>query len=163
MPPADGLLEVGRIGRAHGVRGALYVSLLTDRTERLATGARLQVQGRGTWLTVESARPAGTRWLVQFAGLADRTAAEAYVNSVLLAEPLPASADDGWYVHDLIGSEVESSVGEALGRCVAVVANPAHDLLELENGALVPVVFITDISEGRIVVAPPDGLFDLLD
>ena len=163
MPPSVALLEVGRIGRAHGVRGALYVSLLTDRTERVAVGARLQVQGKGTWLTVEAARPAGTRWLVQFAGLADRTAAEAYVNSVLLAEPLPASADAGWYVHDLIGAAVETVEGESLGTCVAVVANPAHDLLELENGALVPVVFITDISDGRVVVAPPDGLFDLLD
>ena len=157
------MLEVGRLGRAHGVRGEIYVDLLTDRTERLAVGARLQVQGKGTWLTVEAARPAGTRWLVQFAGLSDRTAAEAYVNSVLLAEPLPASADAGWYVHDLIGSSVETVGGEPLGKCVAVVANPAHDLLELESGALVPVVFITDISEGRIVVSPPDGLFDLLD
>jgi len=163
MSSADGLLEVGRIGRAHGVRGAVYVSLLTDRTERLAVGARLRVQGKGTWLTVEAARPAGTRWLVQFAGLCDRTAAEAYVNSVLLAEPLPATADAGWYVHDLIGAAVENLAGEALGRCVAVVANPAHDLLELASGALVPVVFITDISPGRIVIAPPDGLFDLLD
>ena len=64
-----------------------------DRTERVAVGARLQ--GRGTWLTVESARPAGSRWLVHFAGIADRTAAEAYVNTQLLAEPLPALSEDG--------------------------------------------------------------------
>ena len=50
--PADELLEVGRIGRAHGVRGDLYVELITDRSERVAVGARLQ--GRGTWLTVEA-------------------------------------------------------------------------------------------------------------
>jgi 16S rRNA processing protein RimM len=157
---ADDLVEVGHIGRAHGVRGDLYVDLLTDRTERLAVGSR--VQARGSWLTVESSRPAGTRWLVHFAGLADRTAAEAFVNSTLLAEPLAALSDDGLYVSQLIGADVVAADGSVYGRCVAVVANPAHDLLELDNGSLVPVVFITEASAGRVTIEPPDGLFDLL-
>ena len=157
--PADPLLEVGRIGRAHGVRGALYVDLMTDRTERLAVGAR--VQAKGKWLEVQSAKPAGTRWLVQFVGLADRTAAEAFVGTPLLAEALPTNADDGWYVHDLIGATVADADGQVFGTCVAVVANPAHDLLELDSGALVPVVFITAIIGERVTIAPPEGLFDL--
>jgi 16S rRNA processing protein RimM len=45
---------------------------------------------------------------------------------------------------------------------VAVVANPAHDLLELESGALVPVVFIVDAAAGLVTIDPPEGLFDLL-
>lgn len=155
----DELVEVGHIGRAHGVRGDLYVTLLTDRTERLAVGSR--VQARNTWLTVETARPAGSRWLVHFAGLADRTAAEAFVNSTVLAEPLAGAAGDGLYVRDLIGAQVVGVDGEPFGRCVAVVANPAHDLLELENGALVPVVFVTEAAPGRVTIDPPDGLFDL--
>ena len=159
MPP-DELLEVGRIGRAHGLRGDLYIELITDRTERVAVGARLQ--GRGTWLTVESARPAGSRWLVHFAGIADRTAAEAYVNSPLLAEPLPALSQDGMYVRDLIGAEVVGVDQRVYGRCVAVVANPAHDLLELESGALVPVVFVVEVGSARVTIDPPEGLFDLL-
>lgn len=159
MPP-DELLEVGRIGRAHGLRGDLYIELITDRTERVAVGARLQ--GRGTWLTVESARPAGSRWLVHFAGVADRTAAEAYVNTQLLAEPLPALSEDGMYVRDLIGAEVVGVDQQVYGRCVAVVANPAHDLLELESGALVPVVFVVDVGSARVTIDPPEGLFDLL-
>ncbi len=159
MPP-DELLEVGRIGRAHGLRGDLYIELITDRTERVAVGARLQ--GRGTWLTVESARPAGSRWLVHFAGIADRTAAEAYVNTQLLAEPLPALSEDGMYVRDLIGAEVVGVDQQVYGRCVAVVANPAHDLLELESGALVPVVFVVDVGSARVTIDPPEGLFDLL-
>lgn len=161
MPTDSDLVEVGHIGRAHGVRGDLYVDLLTDRTERLAVGAR--VQARDKWLTVEAARPAGTRWLVHFAGLADRTAAEAFVNSTLMAEPLPALSDDGLYVSDLIGSEVVGADQQAYGRCVAVVANPAHDLLELESGALVPIVFIVATAPGLVTIEPPEGLFDLLD
>ena len=158
--PADELLEVGRIGRAHGVRGDLYVELITDRSERVAVGARLQ--GRGTWLIVEASRPAGTRWLVHFAGIADRTAAEAYVNTPLLAASLPALSPDGLCVHHLIGADVVGGAHQAYGRCVAVVANPAHDLLELESGALVPVVFIVDATAGLVTIDPPEGLFDLL-
>ena len=51
--------------------------------------------------------------------------------------------------------------GTTRGTCVSVVANPAADLLELDTGALVPVVFVTEHAAGRIVIAPPDGLFDL--
>ena len=158
MAADEGLLEVGKIGRAHGVRGDLYVDLLTDRTERVAPGARLQAKGK--WLTVQTARPAGTRWLVHFEGMADRTAAEAWVGTPLFAAPLPAG-DDGWYVNDLIGAQVVGVDGTEYGPCVAVVANPAHDLLELEDGSLVPVVFLTDVTPGRLTIDPPDGLFDL--
>lgn len=154
----DRLLEVGRIGRAHGIRGQVYVDLLTDRDERLAVGARLRAGER--WLTVVNARPAGSRWLVQFEGCADRNAAELLVSTVLFAEPLADDAD-GLYVHQLIGAEVVGADGHSYGRCVAVVANPAHDLLELEDGSLVPTVFITAASDKQIVINPPEGLFDL--
>jgi 16S rRNA processing protein RimM len=156
----ESLLEVGRIGRAHGVRGDVYVSLLTDRPERLAPGARLQAGSR--WLVVTSATAAGERWRVHFEGVDDRTAAEALVNTALRAEPLPAQPDDdALWVADLIGSRVVDAGGVERGTCVAVVANPASDLLELDTGALVPVVFVTACAGGVTTIDPPDGLFDL--
>lgn len=156
--PQPELREVGRTGRPHGVRGDIYVDLITDREERLAVGARLQLGGR--WFTIERAKPAGTRWLVHFAEVADRTVAEGLVNQSLLAEPLPATGD-GLYVHDLIGAMVVDTAGAELGTCTAVLANPAHDILELDSGGLVPVVFVVSAEPGRVVVDPPDGLFDL--
>lgn len=155
---SDRLLEVGRIGRAHGVRGQLYVDLLTDRDERLSIGA--QLKAGETWLTVDAARQAGSRWLVQFEGCNDRNAAELLVGTVLFAEPL-ADAADGMYVHQLIGADVVGPNGQSFGRCVAVVANPAHDLLELEDGSLVPTVFITSSGDGKVLINPPEGLFNL--
>ena len=152
------LREVGRIGRAHGIRGQVYVDLLTDRDERLAVGARLLAGD--TWLTVAAARSAGSRWLVQFVGCNDRNAAEALAGTTLFADPLPDSVD-GRYVHQLIGAQVVGLTGEVFGQCVAVVANPAHDLLELADGSLVPTVFIRSVDDGRIVIEPPQGLFDL--
>jgi 16S rRNA processing protein RimM len=46
------------------------------------------------------------------------------------------------------------------GTCVAVVANPASDLLELDSGALVPVVFVVERMPGRVIVDPPEGLLE---
>ncbi len=155
---SERLLEVGRIGRAHGVRGQVYVDLLTDRDERLAVGARLRAGER--WLTVASARTAGSRWLVHFEGCSSRDDAEPLVGTALFATALADDAD-GRYVHQLIGSEVVGADGHRYGRCVAVVANPAHDLLELEDASLVPIVFITAVREGQIEINPPEGLFDL--
>ena len=47
-----------------------------------------------------------------------------------------------------------------LGRVAAVEANPASDLLVLESGALVPMVFVVEAAAGRVVVDPPAGLLD---
>ncbi len=160
MPEQPELREVGKTGRAHGVRGDISVDLLTDRTERLDVGARLRLGER--WLTVAAARRAGNRWLVHFTGFDDRTAVEVLQGQALFAEPLPDDGD-GLYVHDLIGAEVVDTTGAVVGRCTAVLANPAHDILELDTGGLVPVVFVVSSTAGRVVIDPPDGLFDLLD
>ena len=64
-------------------------------------------------------------------------------------------------MHELIGADVVEVDGTASGSCVAVVANPAADLLELDAGALVPVVFVTSSSPtASITIDPPPGLFD---
>ena len=156
----DALREVGRIGRAHGVQGELYVTLITDRVERLAPGARLLA---GTqWLTVAESRLQPQRWLVRFVGVGDRTAAEKLTNSVLQAEPIDVDGDDdALWVHELIGSRVVDQHGVDRGTCVAVIDNPAHDILELDTGALIPVIFVVSCVDGVAIIDPPEGLFDL--
>lgn len=155
--PPDGLLEIGHIRRAHGVRGQVAVELWTDRVERLAPGTRWYA--RGGWLTVADASPHHARWLVRFEEVADRTTAQRYTNVPVYAEPLD-DPEELW-VHELIGSDVVETDGTRRGTCVAVVANPASDLLELDSGALVPVVFVVDRAPGRIVIDPPAGLFEV--
>ncbi len=138
----------------------MYVSLITDRVERLSPGARLLAGS--AWLTVtESREQHGQRWLVRFDGVDDRTAAEKLTNSILLAEPLVDDLDDALWVHELIGSRVVDRHGVDRGTCVAVVDNPAHDILELDSGALVPVTFVVTCSGGITTIDPPEGLFDL--
>jgi 16S rRNA processing protein RimM len=166
------LLDVGYVARPHGLRGEVVVRLTTDRTERLAPGAVLHrgtrsgaAGGRagggadGGELVVRASRPHQDRWIVDFAGVSGREAAEALQGTVLLAEPLD-DPEEMW-VHDLVGADVVTVAGESVGRCVSVVANPASDLIELDGGALVPVVFVVDRQAGRITIDPPEGLFDL--
>jgi 16S rRNA processing protein RimM len=150
------LLEVGHVVRAHGLRGEVLVALVTDLEERLAAGAVLATD-RGD-LTVVSSRPHQGRHLVTFEGVHDRTGAEALVGRILRAE---AVADpDALWVHDLVGSVVREVGGAERGRVVEVQANPAHDLLVLENGALVPAVFVVSCTDGVTLIDPPEGLFD---
>ena len=152
------LLEVGRIERAHGIRGDVVVRLVTNRAERVAPGARLHVDDRT--LHVLSSTPHHDRWIVTFEGVHDRNAADALRGAILLAEPLD-DPDELW-VHDLVGADVYDATGTRRGSVVEVHANPASDLLVLDSGALVPVRFITAVDPGRrIDVDTPDGLFDL--
>jgi len=153
------LLEVGRITKAFGVRGEVLVALTSDRTERLDPGAVLETD-RGP-LTVVSSAPHQDRWIVQFEGLHDRDAAETWRGLLLRAEPLDDGDPEALWVHELIGCVVELTDGSVVGTVTEVQGNPASDLLVLDSGALVPVVFITGQEAGRIVIDPPEGLFDL--
>jgi 16S rRNA processing protein RimM len=159
----DGLLEVGRVGRAHGVKGDVFVDLTTDRTERVAVGSRLWANDR--WFVVARSSASNTRWRVHFEGIDDRTVAETLTGAVLFAEPID-DPDELW-VHQLIGASVLEANGIDRGRCTSVIDNPASDLLELDSGALVPVVFVTSVDithDGTLVtIDPPAGLFDLTE
>lgn len=152
-------LEVGRVGRAHGLRGEVHVVAVTNRPERFAPGSRLFVGDRE--LAVTSSRPSGSGWVVQFAGVADRTAAEALRGSPVFGEAMEEAPDGELWVHEVIGAEVRDKAGARIGVVDAVQANPAHDLLVLDSGALVPMVFVVDHEPGVVVVDLPDGLLDL--
>jgi 16S rRNA processing protein RimM len=152
-------LELGRIGRPHGVKGEVVVTLHTDRPERTTPGAVLRAGDRT--LIVASARPHQGRWLVRFEGITDRDAAEELRGATLVGEPLDDPGEGRIWVHDLVGDEVRDVQGNALGRVTQVEANPAHDLLVLDDGTLVPYVFVVEQQPGVLVVDLPDGLLDV--
>jgi 16S rRNA processing protein RimM len=163
-------LEVGRIIKAHGIRGEVVVEAVSNRPERFAAGAVLYSGERAFSVrraTVQGGPdPAGRisrdRWIVAFEGVADRNEAERLRGVVLSGEPLEHEDDDDGelWVHELVGSELFDPAGKALGRVTAVEANPASDLLVLESGHLVPMVFVVEAAAGRVVVDPPAGLLD---
>ena len=161
------LLEVARIARAHGLRGEVVVDLLTNREERLTPGSVLTVappresevsDSTPRTLVVIASRPFQHRWLVSFEGVTRREEAEALHQAVLLAEPIEDPNE--LFVHELIGCELVDQRGDALGTVSAVEANPASDLLVIDDRFYVPARFILRRDATHVYVDIPEGLFD---
>ena len=162
---ADRLILMGVVGRAHGVRGLVRVhSHTTDPADLAAYSPLLDDAGR-PWTLVWKGE--GVAELRDQAGqkLADRTAAEAMVNTRLYVprERLPAAGHDEFYLADLVGLAAQDQAGTPLGTVATVHDYGAGASLEIAgaggasmlvpfNRASVPRV---DIAAGRIVIAPP--------
>ncbi|WP_285725068.1 ribosome maturation factor RimM [Psychromicrobium xiongbiense] len=165
-------VHVARIGKPHGIRGAVTVEVLTDNPEeRFVPGAVFATDpaSHGT-LTVASARWNKAILLLEFEEIVDRSAAEALRGARLLLETADEEGDDeeGWYERELQGLSVR--VGDrVVGTVAALQTMPAQDLLVVKttSGAEVLVPFVEEIvpevsvTGGYIVLNPPGGLFDL--
>jgi 16S rRNA processing protein RimM len=148
------------VRKPHGLKGEVVVTLVSNRPERTLPGAVLRGGDRD--LRIVSARPvpgAPGRYVMRFDGVVDRDGAERLRDTVLRAEPI--DDPDALWVDDLIGCELVDEAGTVLGTVVALVSNPAGDLLELQGGGLVPLRFVVAHAPGRVAVADlPAGLID---
>ena len=161
---------VGKVGRAHGIRGDVFIDVTTDEPKRRFTaGARLRLDD-GTQLEVASVRKHGGRLLVAFTGLQDRTAVEQLTGRQLLADVPSDEQPSGlneYFDRQLVGLEVRSAAGSPSGTIVGVQHMPAQDLLVIDvDGderlvpfveALVPTV---DMEEGFVQLADVGGLLE---
>jgi 16S rRNA processing protein RimM len=167
---------VGRIGKAHGIRGEVTVEVRTDDPDvRFAVDAELTTDRPDRpVLVVERARPHHGRLLVQFQGVPDRNAAELLRGTLLSVDAGddPSLDDpDEFYDHQLVGLSAVTVGGEVLGEVADVVHLPASVLLAVRReGArevLVPfvrsIVPEVDLPGGRVVVDPPPGLLELAE
>ncbi|HJU86517.1 MAG TPA: ribosome maturation factor RimM [Gemmatimonadota bacterium] len=169
-------LAVGRIVKAHGIRGEVAVFPLTENEDRFEPGSRLflcpTAEGRGSVLAVmvESARPHQGRWLLTLDRIEDRTHAEQHVGSFLLVPRVEAEAareEDEWFLHALVGRRVVDDAGVSLGEVLEVLETPGAVMLEIgvAGGArrLLPFVreFVARVGEEEIVVTPPEGWLEL--
>ncbi len=159
-PPA--LLEVGRILKPHGLRGGVVVELWSNRGERLEPGAELRCSARCLNVVTSAELPGraqGSRWLVGFAGVTSVEAAEDLRGEVLIAEPI--QVEGALWVHEMVGSILFGPGGEAVGEIAAVQANPASDLIVLDDGRLIPLTFVDKDADGTFKLDGPPGLLDL--
>ncbi len=167
-------VAVGRIAKAHGVRGEVAIDVLTDEPEQrfqldaayVAKRPRLADQV----LHLEAGRWHQGRLLAQFAEISDRTAAEAARGLVLYvavdADQRPED-DEEFYDHQLVGLSAVDHAGAAVGSVVDVRHNSGQDQLVIKTGrgevlvpfvkALVPEV---DLAAGRLVIADRPGLLN---
>ncbi|MEU6642308.1 ribosome maturation factor RimM [Saccharomonospora sp. NPDC046836] len=166
---------VGRVAKAHGIRGELTVDVRTDSPEeRFAVGSVLTGQARDgstARLTVAAARWHSGRLLMRFAEVPDRTTAEELRGVLLLGDTgdLPPIEDpDEFYDHELEGLRAELGDGTVIGTVREVVHSPGGELLSIDrDGGEVLVPFVraivptVDVAGGRVVVDPPEGLLDI--
>ncbi len=167
-------LVIGRIGRPHGLAGEVTVEVRTDAVDtRYAPGALLETDPsqRGP-LLVAGTRDINGRLVVTFAGVADRTAAEALRDTLLVADSASSPALGGpqeFWDHQLVGLTAVDLAGEVIGELADVLHPPGPDLLAIRRpegtetlvpfvAALVPEV---DLRGGRVVLDLPAGLLEL--
>jgi 16S rRNA processing protein RimM len=112
-------LVVGLVRGVQGLRGAVRVEILTDNEDRFDAGSVLHVEGSGRPLTVVSAHRDGPGLLVRFKEITDRNAADSLREKYLEADAADLPADT-WFWHDIIGCNVTTVHGEALGTVADV-------------------------------------------
>lgn len=169
---------VGRIRKAHGIRGELVVEPITDAPDAIFASGRRVFVGDAAGdalpdlppLEVVRARPFKEGLLVTFDGIADRNEAERWRERHLLVpgDELPPLAEDEVYIHDLLGLRVQRGSGESIGTVVEVYELPQGLMLEIDRGredtVLVPfhesMVERVDVDAKLIVLNPPEGLLE---
>ena len=161
---------VGRIGRAHGIRGEVAIDVRTDEPDRRFAPTSTLIAGDRR-LTVARARWHSGRLLVAFAEVADRTAAELLRGTMLEVDvdPDELPSDEGeFYDRQLVGLAARSSSGDVFGEVASVVHHDEQDTLVIRRQSggetLVPfvreIVPTVDLDGGYIVVVDLPGLLD---
>lgn len=181
-------LVVGLIARPHGVRGEVVVEVTTDEPgDRFRPGVALATDpAEAGPLTIEAVRPHQGRLIIAFEGSLDRQQADLLRGVKLCVdsdEVSPSGDPDEFNDFELIGLAAIDADGRRLGEVIRVNHGPGADLLVVRLGsgdqspaggrsdqlrgrdALVPfvkaIVPEVDVPGGRLVITPPEGLFDL--
>jgi len=173
---AKNQLRVGRLVKAHGLKGGLKLELYTDNPEaRFGVGAEftLQVPEASPWhgstIKVREYRVMNGSPVVFFEGVDDRTDAEGLLRAILwIDQDLDEVEDNAWFDHQLVGLDVVRE-DIVVGKVARVEHFPAQDLLIVKaDGHEVMVPFVAaivptvDVAGGRVIVTPPPGLFEEL-
>ncbi|PRB11000.1 ribosome maturation factor RimM [Microbacterium sp. MYb72] len=169
-------LRVGRLVKAHGLKGALKLELYTDNPERrFVTGAEftLQVPEASPWhgktVTVREYRVMNGNPVVFLDDVEDRSAAEGLVRAILwIDQDTTEVEENAWFDQQLVGLDVVRD-DVVVGKVARIEHFPAQDLLIVKAGdqeimvpfveAIVPTV---DVAAGKVIVTPPAGLFEEL-
>lgn len=172
---------VGRVRKAHGIRGEVVVEVITDEPDAVFASGRRVFAGTATGdlasnrleLHIGSTRPFNEGLLVGFAEVPDRNAAETWRGRYLLlpTDELPAPDENEVYVHDLVGMRVELVGGDPVGTVEEIYELPQGLAIDVRRAApreqetvMLPyddrTVASVDKAERVIVVTPPEGLLE---
>lgn len=148
-----GLLAIGRVARAHGLKGELRVEPFFDQSDALEQVEELWLSRDASSPndakkhTVEWARAVPKAYLVKVQGVGDRNGSEALKGATVWVEraALPETDDSEYYLVDLIGAKVVGPEGD-VGVVVAIATHPSVDaiVIELPDGKRVEQPLVDD-------------------
>ena len=170
--PADEFLLLGKIAKAHGLRGEVKVFLHSGQPENIQNYQELILVDQAgkcfTPLTILKSRCQGKTAIVQFASITNRTLAEEIEGrGVLLAiENLPEINEDEYYWHEFLGKSVVDIHGKTIGKVDHIFPNGAQDILVVKSAneeILIPVTksIIVEETAEQLTINPPPGLIEL--
>lgn len=159
----DPRIEIGRIARAHGIRGEVVIITRDADFDVLDEVDTLWIAGAPR--RVLGARSTHRGWLVQLEAVATRNDAEALRGlAVELDRDALGLDEDEVLLDDLIGCRVQRVDGTPWGT-IAAVEGGMQERLVIHDGDVerqLPLVdeFVTsiDLEAGVVTVDPPDGL-----
>ena len=144
-------MQVGRVGRPHGLDGSFVVERASENERLFEPGAYLFAGGEQ--VTVAARKRSGGRLVVKLDRHVPRGAELGVPRS-----QLPEPEQDSYYVFQLVGLEVVEEGGRRLGVVRDIAPGVANDVLELNSGLALPMheecVREIDLEAGRVVVAP---------
>ena len=172
---------VGRVRKAHGIRGEVVVEVITDEPDAVFASGRRVFAGTASGdlapnrleLHIGTTRPFNEGLLVGFAEVPDRNAAETWRGRYLLlpVDELPAPDENEVYVHDLVGMRVELTGGQPVGTVEEIYELPQGLAIDVRRAAprdAETVMLLYDEhtvssvnkTERVIIVTPPEGLLE---
>jgi 16S rRNA processing protein RimM len=170
-PDSPQRIAIGRVARAHGLRGELRVELFNVESRALEAAKSLWLstppERAGAEYTIEWARPVPRAFLVKLESVSDRDAAEALKGATvwLSRAELPPPSEGQYYLVDLVGASVVGPDGE-VGIVTAIAMHPSVDALvittpdgrSLEQPLLDAFIARVSVEEKRVELATLDGL-----
>jgi 16S rRNA processing protein RimM len=170
--------SVGRVRRAHGIRGEVVIEALTDAPDAIfAAGRRVFAGTRDGQLSpgapemhITRATPFKGGFIVSFEGIATRNDAELWRDRYLFLPEgeIEPPADDEVFIHDLVGMRVVGISGEQIGEVTEVFELPQGLVMEVHRDGAKAVLLpfdeqtVTEVdSTARIIhIDPVEGLLD---
>ncbi len=170
--PADIYLLIGKVGKAHGLKGEISINPFSRQPDNIDHYSHLILVDEDGHLShplkIIKSRVARNVSIVQFEGIEDRNQAEQIRSMGVLVNKadLPELEQNEFYCNDLIGLNVQTDEGKQLGKVTNIFSNGAQEVIEIHgNGRhyMIPIIkdVITHQDNNKIIIVPPPGLLDM--
>ncbi|MFH2036557.1 MAG: ribosome maturation factor RimM [Candidatus Zixiibacteriota bacterium] len=167
-------IVVGKFGRPRGVSGEIFINSLTDNPERFGKPGTFLIENENGWtdIVVKQISAIGNRLAVKIEGINNLDEAKTLTNKLIYitGSELVEAPEGSYYLFDLIGCELVDTGNKQLGTIVDIEQYPASDVWVVENKgdefmfpAVKQFVIEVDIKNKKIIVDPPEGIFDSAD